>query len=58
MSLAEKLLKKKKMEMASLTLVPSDGGVFEVEVDGKLVFSKAKEGRFPEWAELEKSFGL
>ncbi len=58
MSLAEKLLKKKKMELASLTLVPSDGGVFEVEVDGKLVFSKKEQGRFPEWAELEKSFGL
>jgi len=57
-SLAEKLLKKKKMELASLTLIPSSGGVFEVEVDGALVFSKKKEGRFPEWAELEKSFGL
>ena len=58
MSLAEKVLKKKKMELASLTLVPSDGGVFEVEVDGRLVFSKSELGRFPEWAELEKAFGL
>jgi selenoprotein W-related protein len=57
-SLAEKLLKKKKMELTSLTLVPSNGGVFEVEVDGKLVYSKLKEGRFPEWAELEGAFGL
>ena len=51
-------IKKKKMELASLTLVPSDGGVFEVEVDGRLVFSKSELGRFPEWAELEKAFGL
>jgi selenoprotein W-related protein len=57
-SLAEKLLKKKKHEVASLTLVPSDGGVFEVEVDGKLVFSKKSEGRFPEWDELTPAFGL
>ena len=53
MSLAEKILKKKKQDLESLTLVPSEGGVFEVEVDGKLVYSKLKEGRFPEWAEVE-----
>jgi selenoprotein W-related protein len=28
-------------------LIPSGGGVFEVSVDGELVFSKAKAGRFP-----------
>lgn len=52
MSLAEKILKTKKQTIGALTLVPSDGGVFEVEVDGKLVFSKKKEGRFPEWNEI------
>jgi selenoprotein W-related protein len=54
-SLAEKILKKKKQDVSALELVPSDGGVFEVEVDGKLVFSKKKEGRYPEWAEIEPS---
>lgn len=28
------------------------GGVFDVAVDGKLVFSKHKEGRFPEHEEV------
>ena len=28
------------------------GGVFEVSVDGQLVFSKKKEGRFPELDEV------
>jgi selenoprotein W-related protein len=28
------------------------GGVFDVTVDGKLVFSKHKEGRFPEHEEI------
>jgi selT/selW/selH-like putative selenoprotein len=28
-------------------LIEGKGGVFEVEVDGKLVFSKKREGRFP-----------
>ncbi|RMG32050.1 MAG: SelT/SelW/SelH family protein [Methanobacteriota archaeon] len=33
-------------------LIKSGGGVFEVEVDGKLIFSKKKEGRFPEHEEI------
>lgn len=31
---------------------PSDGGCFEVVVDGDLVFSKLKEDRFPEQGEV------
>ena len=34
------------------TLVKGSGGVFEVTVDGTLVFSKKKEGRFPETEEV------
>jgi selenoprotein W-related protein len=34
------------------TLTPGSGGVFEVTVDGKLVFSKKKVGRFPEYGEV------
>lgn len=30
----------------------SSGGVFEVTVDGQLVFSKKQEGRFPELEEV------
>ena len=33
-------------------MIASSGGVFEVEVDGKLVFSKKAEDRFPETAEV------
>lgn len=32
--------------------MPSHGGVFEVTVDGELIFSKRKEGRFPESDEI------
>ena len=39
-------------------LIPSGGGVFEVEIDGRLVFSKKALDRFPEedeiLAEIEK----
>ncbi len=34
------------------TLIESDGGVFEVEVDGKKIFSKKETGRFPEHDEI------
>lgn len=38
--------------MATLTLVPSSGGVFEVKCDGNLLFSKKAEKRFPEHDEV------
>jgi selenoprotein W-related protein len=33
-------------------LVASGGGVYEVMVDGKLIFSKRKLGRFPDDGEI------
>lgn len=33
-------------------LIPGSGGVFEVKVDGKLIFSKSAAGRFPEPDEI------
>ncbi len=33
-------------------LVPGKPGQFDVVVDGALIFSKGKEGRFPEHAEV------
>jgi len=37
----------------SLTLIPSDGGVFEVSVDGQLVYSKKATGRHAEYPEVK-----
>lgn len=37
---------------ASVELIGSSGGVFEVVVDEKQVFSKKKLGRFPEIGEI------
>ena len=36
----------------SIKLIPSDGGRFEVSLDGNLVFSKLETGRFPEDKEI------
>lgn len=38
--------------IGSVTLIPSSGGVFEVTLDGKLLFSKKQQGRFPEDEEI------
>jgi selenoprotein W-related protein len=37
-----------KQSIGTLTLVPSRGGVFEIEVNGQPVYSKLQTGRFPE----------
>lgn len=34
-------------EIKQLSLVPSSGGVFDVVVDGELLFSRKQQGRFP-----------
>ena len=52
MSLANDLLKQFEMDLASLSLVPSDGGKFEVGVNGTLVFSKKQLGRHAEAGEV------
>jgi selenoprotein W-related protein len=51
--LTEKILLDHKRDIASFTLVPSDKGRFELSINGKLIFSKLKEGRFPEYDELK-----
>jgi selT/selW/selH-like putative selenoprotein len=33
-------------------LIAGAGGIFDVEVDGKMIFSKHKVGRFPEHFEV------
>lgn len=35
-----------------MKLIPSSGGVFEIRVDEKLIFSKKETGRFPELDEV------
>ena len=42
---------------ADVSLIQSAGGVFEVEVDGQLVFSKKKLGRHAEPGEVVKLIG-
>ena len=46
------MLKGKYKDLNDVELVPSSGGAFEVSLDGKLIYSKLKSGRFPDDKEL------
>ena len=51
--LAQEVLSASEGELAGLTLVPGRGGVFDVRIDGELVFSQKEAGRFPEPREIK-----
>jgi len=51
------LLKAHETQIASIRLIPSDGGRFEVTVGGELVFSKMKAGRHPQEGEILQLIG-
>ena len=42
----------KEMKISDIELVPEGKGIFDVEIDGKLIFSKFQSGRFPNRGEI------
>ena len=52
MSLMDELLKHYEHVVETITLVPSDGGKFEVSVNGQLLFSKLDTHRHAEPGEI------
>jgi selenoprotein W-related protein len=50
--LTGKLLSAYKQQIKELRLIPSGGGCFEIALDGDLIYSKLKTGKFPDekWA--------
>jgi len=53
--MAQELLQTFAEEIGSVTLTPdTTGGVFEVRLDGTLIWSRKDEGRFPEMKELKQ----
>lgn len=52
MSLANDLLKEFEHLIETMTLVPSDGGRFEVSVNGKLIYSKLETKRHAQPGEV------
>ena len=52
--MAQELLTTFQEELGEVALIPATGGVFEVRIDGGVVWSRAVEGRFPELKELKQ----
>lgn len=52
--MAQELLTTFETELGGVTIVPGTGGVFDVRVDGELVWSRKSEDRFPEAKELKQ----
>ena len=52
MSLTDELLKNYEHVVESITLVPSDGGKFEVIINGNLIYSKLQNHRHAEPGEV------
>lgn len=52
--MAQELLTTFDTELGEVALIPGSGGVFEVRVDGELVWSRKSQGRFPESKELKQ----
>ena len=51
---AEELLTTFQAEIGEVALIPSGGGIFEVRANGKTMWSRKGEGRFPEPKELKQ----
>lgn len=51
---AQELLTTFEKELGAVALAPGSGGVFDVHVDGKLIWSRAEQQRFPEMKELKQ----
>ena len=52
--MAQELLSTFDGDLASVTLRPGTGGVFDVTLDGTLLWSRKAEGRFPDIVELKQ----
>ncbi|MDZ7855873.1 SelT/SelW/SelH family protein [Sphaerotilus sp.] len=52
--LAQELLTTFESELGEVALLPGQGGVFEVRLDGEVIFARSAAGRFPESKELKQ----
>ena len=52
MRVAQEIMSEYQHKMVSLTLLTGDKGIFDVKVNGTLIYSKHATGRFPELGEV------
>ena len=51
--MADHLVRQFKQRITQLTLLPSDGGRFEIKVNDEQIYSKLSTGQFPDNAAIE-----
>jgi selenoprotein W-related protein len=52
--LAQELLTTFEKELGEVALVPGSNGIFEVRLEGEMLFSRREHGRFPESKEVKQ----
>jgi selenoprotein W-related protein len=52
--LAQELLTTFEKELGEVALVPGTNGIFEVRLEGEMLFSRREHGRFPESKEVKQ----
>ena len=52
--LAQELLTTFEQDLYSVALKPGTGGIFEITLNGRLIFSRKEAGRFPEAKEVKQ----
>jgi len=52
--LADHLVRQFKQDIDELTLMPSDGGRFEIKVNDEMIYSKLSTGQFPDNLAIEQ----
>ncbi len=52
--MAQELLSSFGPDLGSVTLVPGTGGIFEIRLDGAVIWDRKRDGGFPDAAELKR----
>ena len=52
--MAQELLTTFEKELGEVALIPGTGGILEVRLEGKVIFSREQQRRFPESKELKQ----
>ncbi len=52
--MASEILSTFSLEMGAVTLIPGTGGIFEIRIDGALVWERKRDGGFPDVKQLKQ----
>ncbi|HET8729468.1 MAG TPA: SelT/SelW/SelH family protein [Alphaproteobacteria bacterium] len=52
--MAQELLSTFSLELGQVTLVPGTGGIFEIRLDGEVIWERKRDGGFPDVRQLKQ----